>query len=351
MGLKDHIVNATADELRGKVFLRPLQAESVQAEVVELLETSGLGDRFRGLSQVFLKPNLVSDVPEYIAAGSNTDTRVIEGLLKYLADFNIKVLIGESEVGTHLKGRRLAQALEYMGIYDLQKRYDFQIVNLTEAPQVEVEIPGALALPSVKFSTPLLDSDLIINLPKLKTHKYAVITCALKNMFGAIPDPMRIRYHYALDRVLADINSLFHRKMYVLLDGIRGMEGQGPLYGSAVAMNLLLAAHDPAAADVAAARLMGFEPTAVPHLKHFLENFSEVAEADIEIVGAELADVARDFKPARRSLYVKFESWMCRHPMIIKVIFSDTFRRYVARPLHPLLSRLRGGSYSWYDDK
>jgi len=344
-------VNAISDDLKRKVFLRQLGAQSVQAEVGELLDASGLGDRLRGVSQVFLKPNLLSDVPEYIAAGCNTDTRVIEGVLIYLADFRIKVIIGESEVGTRLKGRRLAKALEHMGIYDLQESYDFEIVNLTEAEQIDVAIPDALALKSVKFSTPLLDSDLIINLPKLKTHKYSVITCSLKNMFGAIPDPMRIRYHYALDRILADINSLFSEKMYVLLDGIVAMEGQGPSYGSAVEMNLLLAAHRPDAADVVAARLMGFEPTEVAHLKYFLENFSDVREDDIEVVGAQVADLARNFKPATRNLYVKLEAWMCRHPMIVNVIFSDTCRRYVARPLHPLLSRLRGGSFTWYEDK
>jgi len=351
MALEDNRVNAINDDLKRKVFLRRLGAQSVQAEVGELLDASGLGDRLQGVSQVFLKPNIVSDVPEYIAAGCNTDPRVIEGLLAYLADFSLKAIIGESEVGTRLKGRRLEKALEYMGIYDLQKRYDFEIVNLTQAPQIDVEIPGALALKSVKLSTPLLDSDLIINLPKLKTHKYAVITCSLKNMFGAIPDPMRTRYHYALARVLADINSLFNEKMFIALDAIVAMEGQGPTYGTPVQMNLLLAAHRPAAADVVAAKLMGFEPTGVPHLKHFLQSFSDVGEDDIEVVGAQVADLARDFKPATRNLYVKFESWMCRHPMIIKVIFSDTFRRYVARPLHPLLSRLRGGSFTWYDDK
>ncbi len=344
-------MNAINDDLKRTVFLRRLGAQSVQAEVRELLDASGLGDRLQGVSQVFLKPNLVSDVPEYIAAGCNTDIHVIEGVLTYLADFGLKAIIGESEVGTRLKGRRLEKALEYMGIYDLQKRYDFEIVNLTQAPQIDVEIPGALALKSVKLSTPLLDSDLIINLPKLKTHKYAVITCSLKNMFGAIPDPMRIRYHYTLARVLADINSLFDEKMFIALDAIVAMEGQGPTYGTPVQMNLLLAAHDPAAADVVAARLMGFEPTEVPHLKCFLQSFSDVGGDDIEVVGAQVADLARDFKPATRNLYVKFESWMCHHPMIIKVIFSDTFRRYVARPLHPLLSRLRGGSFTWYDDK
>lgn len=330
------------------VHIQTVTDGDVVAAATRLLDDSNFARRLAGCSGVFIKPNLVSDVPEYIAAGSNTDTRVIEALLAYLRDFDVRVMLGESEVGTRLKGRRLSAALEYMGIVDLQKRYDFEIVNLTEAEQADVDVPDALWLRRVRLSRPLLDADLIINMPKLKTHKYATITCALKNMFGAIPDPLRIRYHAGLDKVLADLNSLFRDRMYILLDGLVGMEGQGPLYGTPVEMNLLMAAHCPGACDTVAARLMGFEPDRVPHLANYLRRFSRVTADEVIVEGAEVEGLRREFTPSRRNLYVKLESWMCRHPSIVRVIFSDSFRRCVSRPLHPLVSRLRGGSYKWY---
>ncbi|HCU35537.1 MAG TPA: hypothetical protein DGT21_08785 [Armatimonadetes bacterium] len=332
------------------VHIQTVTDGDVLAATTRLLEDSDFAGRLAGSSSVFIKPNLVSDVPEYIAAGSNTDTRVIEALLAYLGDYDVRVMLGESEVGTRLKGRKLSAALAYMGIPQLQKRYDFEIVNLTEADQTDVDVPDALWLRRVRLSRPLLDADLIVNMPKLKTHKYATITCALKNMFGAIPDPLRIRYHAGLDKVLADLNSLFRDRMYVLLDGLVGMEGQGPLYGTPVEMNLLLAAHCPGACDTVAARLMGFEPGQVPHLANYLRHFSHVAADDVVVKGAEVETLRRQFTPSRRNLYVKFESWMCRHPSIVNIIFSDAFRRFVSRPLHPIISRLRGGSYSWYPE-
>lgn len=344
------MVAPLAENWQQRVIVRRTDDGDLASLVAENLEALGLREALAGAKQVFLKPNLVSDVPEYIAAGSNTDVRIIEAVLQALQGFTGKVLLGESETGTRYKGRRLALALENMGVPRLQERYDFEIVNLTEAEQRLVTIPQGRFLKQLPLSVPLLESDLIINLPKLKTHKYATITCALKNMFGVIPDPMRVIYHQNIHQVLADLNALFWEQMFVVVDGLVGMEGQGPLYGKPVPMNLLLFARNPLAADIAAATIMGFDWRDVRHLRLFEAQRAPLGTAALAVEGTPLAEVTRPFAPARKNLFVRTEGWLMQFPPVVRLLFSDFVRGNITRRLQPLLKRLRGGSYSWYHD-
>ena len=188
-----------------------------------------MDDKLRAVSLVMIKPNLVSDVKEYVDNGSNTDTRLIEAVLKYLSAFPCNVVIAESETGCKVKGRRLQRALDLMGVTPLKDKYDFEIVNLTYDDKVTVKPETPLLIKKIELGKASLDANLIINMPKPKTHKYATITCALKNMFGCIPDPLRVTYHKNSHKAVVDINSIFFDKTFLVLDGIRGIEEQDPL--------------------------------------------------------------------------------------------------------------------------
>ncbi len=314
-----------------------------------LMDDLDLQVRLQSVRTVFIKPNLVTDVPEYIAQGANTDVRIIDAVLHYLSGFShLEVLLGECETGTALKGRRLERALEIMGVLELQQKYQFRIINMTHDPEVrEYEIPNGRYVKRLKLSPAIMDADLIINLPKLKTHKYSTITCSLKNMFGTIPDPLRVIYHHNIHQVIADINQLYYSRMVVLLDGIVAMEGAGPIYGRAVPMNLILAGTDPLDVDSVAARVMGFDPLQIRHIRLFA-NSRSVDPLEVEVRGADLDSVRQNFKPARKNLFVRCEGELMRHRWIVRLLFSDWFRRHVTYRLNPLLARLRGGSFSWY---
>jgi len=332
-----------------KVRIEKLNGRDIFPVILEGLDSFGLSQRLKGCRRAFIKPNLVSDVKEYIQNGSNTDIRVIEGVLQYLSDCDVKAFLGESDMGPQLKGRKLKYALKYMGVYDLQKRYDFTIVNLTHDKKTLVKFSNPLFLKEIELGKTLLDADLILNLPKIKTHKYATLTCSLKNMFGTIPDPLRVKYHPNIHAVLADLNSVFYSKMFVLVDGIIAMEGNGPIYGNPVNLDLLLFAEDPLAADVTAARIIGMKPEEIEHLKLFKECYASIDWAQITIFGnVTLEDAYRPFIRSELNWFLKIERKLLPQPWFLKFIYSRFALMHIVYPFRNVIKRLRGGASNWY---
>ena len=334
-----------------KVRIEKLNGRDIFLVIAEGLDSFELPQRLKSCQRVFIKPNLVSDVKEYIQNGSNTDIRVIEGVLRYLSNYNVKVFLGESDMGPQLKGRKVEYALKYMGVYDLQKKYDFTIVNLTHDEKTIVKFSNPLFLKEIELGKTLLDADLIINLPKIKTHKYANLTCSLKNMFGTIPDPLRVKYHPNIHAVIADLNSLFYEKMFVIVDGIIAMEGNGPIYGTSVNLNLLLFADNPLAADVTAARIIGMVPEEIEHLRLFKERYANIDWNHITTFGnVALEDVYRPFVRSKLNWFLKMERRLLPQPWFLKFIYSRFVLMYIIYPLRNIIKRLRGGASSWYLD-
>jgi uncharacterized protein (DUF362 family) len=132
------------------------------------------------------------------------------------------------------------------------------------------------------------EADLIVSVPKLKTHHWAGVSLSLKNLFGILPG-----CRYGWPKNLLHTNGLplsvlglyqTTRPVVAVVDGIQGMEGDGPLFGEPVAHGLLAAGADPAAADAACCRLMGIPPQGVDHL--WLAGYAGVGEIqDIELRG------------------------------------------------------------------
>ena len=323
--------------------------EQLNKIIVKGFEQFKIDDKLKKAKLVMIKPNLVSDVKEYIEQGSNSDIRIIEAVLKYLSKYDVKVVVAESETGTKMKGRKLKLALDYMGVTALKQKYNFDIVNLTYDKQILIKFDKSLILKKLYLGKTSLDADVIINIPKLKTHKYATITCALKNMFGCIPDPCRVIYHRNIHKTLADLNTKFIDKTFVVLDGIKAMEGKGPLYGTAVDMNLIGFCDDMLINDVIASRIMGFIPSKVLHIKYFKEKYHNINVKDImEIGDLRAKDVTRKFKPSEKNWFVKIEEQLMRNRVIVKILFSDFVRKNITYRFRKILKKFRGGSYSWY---
>jgi len=334
-----------------KVLIKNFNENKIEGIIDAGFNFYGLDKKLASIKSVFIKPNLVTDVKEYIEQGANTDIRIIEAVIKYLSRYpNLKVFLGESETGTKIKGRRLDLALELMGVKKLQNKYNFQIVNLTYDKKISIRIPEGKFLKRIELGKTLWDADLIINLPKIKTHKYATVTCALKNMFGVIPNPLRIKYHQNIHQVIADLNRLFYDKMFVITDGIVGMEGQGPLYGEKINLGIILFADNPLLNDVAAAKIMRFNPQAIRHLI-LTNNWAKEDIDNTELIGnLNILNAARKFKPANKNLFVKAEGFLMQFPWIVRVLFNEWVQKNITYHFNKILKKLRGGSYSWYID-
>ncbi len=144
----------------------------------------------------------------------------------------------------------------------------------------------------------VLQSDGVISLPKLKTHGLERLTGCIKNQFGCIPGLLKSEYHVKLPdandfaRMLVDLNRFINPRLYIM-DGIWGMEGNGPRGGKPKQMNLLLFSQDPIALDATVCRLIGLHPEYVPTNKIGMEfGVGTYLESEIELLG----DHADEFK-------------------------------------------------------
>lgn len=328
-----------------RVAIAKADPQQVSSAVTQVLELSGCMARFTPGLKVVVKPNLITDNPEYIARGANTSLPVLESLLSILADAGCNVTVGESEVGTRVQGRHLGQTVRYMDLESLCKRYGATFANFTEDRKVRVSVDG-LHIKTFELSYRQAEAELVISVPKVKTHKYATMTCSLKNMYGMIPDARRIIYHRWLSKAIVDINTAFKGRLVTLIDGMIAMEGNGPVYGDPVEMNMLLSSQDLVASDTICARLIGLDPKSIEHLQ-LAERRGLGSSRDIELVGDEVPLPWRVFRPARLNAYRTFEHRLMCSPLVY-IMITDGFQRHVSSHLRPITRRLRGGSFSWY---
>jgi len=330
------------------VSVYKFQEEKIDQTIQKGFKEIGLDKALKKAKSVFIKPNLVTDIKEYIQNGANTDIRIIEGVLKYLSKYDLKIYLGESDTGTKIKGRKLKYALKLMGVYDLKKKYNFNIVNLTKEKQAEINIPNAEFLKKIKLSKIVLDSDIILDLPKIKTHKYSKITCALKNMFGTIPDPLRVVYHENIHQTLADLNRIYLNKTYVLTDGIIGMEGDGPIYGNPIKLNVLIFSDSMYCNDLVACKIIKLNPYSVTHLK-LISSYLPSKDKQYDLIAhVLLRDICKKFEPSKKNLFIILEGKLMQHKWIVKILFNEWTQRNITFHFRNFLKKLRGGSYSWY---
>ena len=121
------------------------------------------------------------------------------------------------------------------------------------------------------------------------------VTLGMKNMFGLLPDKFKGKYHAkGINKVIVDINTVLKPALTVI-DGFVAMEGRGPTGGTPVKMDLIIAGKDVVATDATAARVMGFEPMEISHIRTaYQKGLGNINK--IEIVGSQLEDVKRVFK-------------------------------------------------------
>ena len=224
--------------------------------------------------------------------GATTDPRVLEGLVAYLRTLaeGLDIVFVESD-GT---SARCDLLFKWLGFTQLAQRLGTRTLNLSADKRVKMALPPGSFLKSLWMPQTLIDADCIISLAKLKTHGLTRITCSLKNHFGSIPYRNKIKWHPVLSHVITDVNRALPTD-FSLVDGIIAMEGiDGPIMGSPRLMNLLIAGRDPVAVDSVCARVMGFDPASIGHLKESEKR--GVGTQLCQIVGEDLSQVATRFE-------------------------------------------------------
>jgi uncharacterized protein (DUF362 family)/NAD-dependent dihydropyrimidine dehydrogenase PreA subunit len=159
--------------------------------------------------------------------------------------------------------------------------------------KTEVDVFHENGIQNKKFviAKAVVDNDVIISIPKLKTHAFEKFTGCVKNQFGCIPGVKKGEYHIKLPdsdkfaKMLVDLNNFVHPALYIM-DGIYAMEGNGPRGGTPRKMNILLFSSDPIAIDATVCRLINLNPEFVPTIKYGRETGSGTyIEDEIKLLG------------------------------------------------------------------
>lgn len=212
-------------------------------------------------ARVLIKPNLNNDL--VALTGNSTDLRVLCALieaLQALGHREITVADGPN-VGIERRGIDVFRRLRISGLRD---RYGVRIVDLNREPGRRVPL-GDGASPEVAAA--VLDADFVISVPTVKTHAEVTLSCACKNWVGLAKGQDKRQLHYDIARNVARIAGLLPPDL-VLVDGLVGMEGNGPGDGEPFRLGALVVADSPWLADLAVCRLVDLDWRDVPYLVH-----------------------------------------------------------------------------------
>ncbi len=238
------------------------ELSSLRQAVIELLEPiGGISAFISSGDRVLLKPNLLSaKEPDKAVTTHPALVRVVAELVGEAGGI---VLIGDSPgIGGFLR------VAEKSGIYDAARESGASLIEFKEG----VELQGDGTFRSIRLARVYYEADKIINLPKLKTHEMMTMTCAVKNLFGAVIGTEKAGWHLKADRsqqlfarLLLEIY-LLKKPVLNIVDAITAMEGNGPGSGDPIKLGLLIAGANPVAVDVIAGRLAGI-PADLLHIE------------------------------------------------------------------------------------
>lgn len=239
---------------------------------------------------MLIKVNFITD--KRWDTGTTTDPIVVEAIIKKLEDLSKEVYVVESDATI----TNADTAFKKTGMKDMCERNGVQWLNLRHVKdKVKLEFPNGEALQSIIVPR-LVTESAVISAAKLKTHINTTLTLGMKNMFGLLPDKFKGKYHMkGISKVIVDINTVL-KPAFTVIDGFVGMEGEGPINGTPVQMDLIIAGKDPVATDATAARVMGFNPYEIKHIRKAYEK--GLGQCDAQIIGEKLEAVKRPFKKA-----------------------------------------------------
>jgi uncharacterized protein (DUF362 family) len=246
--------------------------------------------------RVVIKPNMVdvsSDRPIH------TDPRLIDALILHIGDAGAREIV-LAEGTSH--NRDSEDLFRRSGYETLAKRRAVRLVDLNydDIRMVKNVNPKATLLKEIAVPQTIATADVVISVPKMKTHKLAGITLSLKNMFGVLPGmvygwPKNTLHWNGIPLSICEINGTI-KSHYSVVDGVIGMEGHGPIMGTARKAGVLVMGANALAVDATAARVMGVEPARVDYLAmaHRIR-LGSLRRDDIAVTGETIERARADF--------------------------------------------------------
>jgi uncharacterized protein (DUF362 family) len=258
------------------------------APVFKALDLINYKNALAGYDKVLIKVNFITT--KTWDTGATTDPIVVEAIIKKLENLPVKIYVVESDATM----TNADKAFEATGMKDMCERNGVEWLNLRYVKdKVKLKVPNGEALENITVPR-LVTESAVISAAKLKTHINTTVTLGMKNMFGLLPDKVKAKYHMkGISNVVVDINSVLKPALTVI-DGFVGMEGSGPVDGTPVQMDLVIAGRDVVATDATACRVMGFNPYEIKHIRKAYEK--GLGNSEAQILGEKLETVKRTFK-------------------------------------------------------
>ncbi len=216
--------------------------------------------------RVLLKPNMVE--PRRDRPQMTTHPAVLSAAIEVFAKWDAEVVVGEAP--GHVRDTEMA--LVESGLIDVieEHKVEFADLNYEETRWVP-NVGRQSSLEGFWMPGSIVAADLVVSMPKLKTHHWVGMTCSTKNFYGVLPGsrygwPKNVLHHNGIPETIADIQASVPNKL-AIVDGIVCMEGDGPILGSPKPMGLLAMGRDLASVDATCARIIGMDPARMEYLQ------------------------------------------------------------------------------------
>jgi uncharacterized protein (DUF362 family) len=246
--------------------------------------------------RVVLKPNLVEFDP---AGVINTHPALIEAAADALLGLGAREVIVAEGPGHR---RDNEYVLTASGLHAILREKPVRYVDLNYDDTHLVALRSRFTdLGQLRLPRTVLDADLLVSMPKLKTHHWAGVTLSMKNLFGIVPGaiygwPKNLLHWAGLPGSILDINSSLSVPRLAIVDGIVGMEGNGPIQGEPRSSGVVVMGGDLVAVDATCARLMGIDPHQVDYLDSAGRFLGNVAAERITQIGEQLDGYRQQYR-------------------------------------------------------
>ncbi|WP_366923647.1 DUF362 domain-containing protein [Metallumcola ferriviriculae] len=255
-----------------KVIIKECKSYVV-SDVIEKIndgikEIGGWNKFVKAGDKVLLKVNLIG--PKTSETAAVTHSEFVRAMTRILKQEGCTVWIGDSSGGAIAGMAPTARSFRVAGYESVAQEEGAVIKNFDREGVVGVR-PESNNEEQMYLAKPLFDADVVINLPKLKTHTAGIFTGAVKNVFGCIPGLKKANYHKMspdpedFGETIADIHQGARFHLHIM-DGITAMQGEGPTAGEVYRANKILISEDPLALDTVAAKMLAMEIDDIPIL-------------------------------------------------------------------------------------
>lgn len=259
------------------------------------LVASGLAPRELAGRRVLLKPNLVE--PYRGAPHITTHPAVVAAAAHVFRSWGAEVAVGEAP--GHVRDSEWVLSESGIDAVLDDGRLEFADLNYQDVRWLTNRGRNS-ALKGFHFPRSVVDADLIVSMPKLKTHHWVGMTAALKNMYGVLPGimygwPKNVLHHAGIPQTVCDINASLPPTI-AIVDGIVAMQGDGPIMGGARPLGLIAIGTNATAVDATCARVMGLAPERISYLELAAGRLGPIDESSIVERGERWRELVSPFE-------------------------------------------------------